>query len=119
MFQEAFPILTVENMETALGFYRDQLEFAETYRFPEQGIPSTSAWSSALPGSESVSIPRFYLERTEPPNSTDPSTCGSMPTTAMRLSSAFVLEECRSSRRPRTSPGASALRACRTQSATG
>jgi lactoylglutathione lyase len=39
MFQEAFPILTVENMETALGFYRDQLDFAEIYRFPEQGDP--------------------------------------------------------------------------------
>ncbi len=39
MFQEAFPILTVENMEAALGFYRDQLEFAETYRFPEESDP--------------------------------------------------------------------------------
>ena len=39
MFQEAFPILTVENMESALGFYRDQLEFAEIYRFPDEGDP--------------------------------------------------------------------------------
>lgn len=39
MFQEAFPILTVENMDSALGFYRDQLDFAEIYRFPEQGDP--------------------------------------------------------------------------------
>jgi lactoylglutathione lyase len=39
MFQEAFPILTVTDLEAALVFYRDQLEFVEIYRYPEQGDP--------------------------------------------------------------------------------
>jgi len=40
MFQEAFPILSVSNIEASLAFYRDQLEFAEVYRFPEHGDPA-------------------------------------------------------------------------------
>jgi lactoylglutathione lyase len=39
MFQGAFPILTVGQMGAALAFYRDQLEFVEIYRYPEQGDP--------------------------------------------------------------------------------
>ena len=39
MFQEAFPILTVSDMQEALDFYRDHLEFVEIYRFPELGEP--------------------------------------------------------------------------------
>jgi lactoylglutathione lyase len=39
MFQEAFPILTVADIEAALAFYRNQLEFVEIYRFPEHGDP--------------------------------------------------------------------------------
>jgi catechol 2,3-dioxygenase-like lactoylglutathione lyase family enzyme len=39
MFQEAFPILTVADLEAGLAFYRDQLEFVEIYRYPEQGDP--------------------------------------------------------------------------------
>lgn len=39
MFQEAFPILSVSNIDAALAFYRDQLEFVEIYRFPEHGDP--------------------------------------------------------------------------------
>ena len=39
MFREAFPILSVSNLEAALAFYRDQLEFVEIYRFPEHGDP--------------------------------------------------------------------------------
>ncbi len=39
MLQEAFPILTYADIEAALVFYRDQLEFAEIYRFPERGDP--------------------------------------------------------------------------------
>jgi lactoylglutathione lyase len=39
MFQEVFPILTVTDLEPALAFNRDQLEFVEIYRYPEQGDP--------------------------------------------------------------------------------
>jgi lactoylglutathione lyase len=39
VFTEAFPILTVPDLPTALGFYRDRLGFTETYRFPEDDEP--------------------------------------------------------------------------------
>ncbi|WP_229073453.1 glyoxalase/bleomycin resistance/extradiol dioxygenase family protein [Actinoplanes sp. DH11] len=34
-FRDAHPIIYVEDLEAALAFYRDQLGFAETYRFGE------------------------------------------------------------------------------------
>jgi lactoylglutathione lyase len=39
MFTEAFPILTARDLPRSLGFYRDLLGFAVTYRFPEDGEP--------------------------------------------------------------------------------
>jgi lactoylglutathione lyase len=39
MFQEAFPILSTADLPRALGFYRDLLGFAQTYRFPAEGDP--------------------------------------------------------------------------------
>jgi len=39
MFQEAFPILTVGSIDASLVFYRDELDFVENYRFPDQGDP--------------------------------------------------------------------------------
>jgi uncharacterized glyoxalase superfamily protein PhnB len=39
MFQEAFPILTVADMQATLAFYCGQLEFTKTFRFPDQGDP--------------------------------------------------------------------------------
>jgi len=39
MFQEAFPILTVADIQATLAFYRDQLEFTEIFRFPDEGDP--------------------------------------------------------------------------------
>ena len=39
MFQEAFPILTVGSIDASLVFYRDELDFMENYRFPDQGDP--------------------------------------------------------------------------------
>jgi uncharacterized glyoxalase superfamily protein PhnB len=38
-FTEAFPIITVADLPAAIRFYRDQLGFAEFYRFPEEGEP--------------------------------------------------------------------------------
>jgi lactoylglutathione lyase len=40
MFRELFPILTTTDIDRALGFYRDLLGFATTYRFPESGDPA-------------------------------------------------------------------------------
>ena len=39
MFQELFPILGSDDIETALGFYRDLLGLEVTYRFPDEGEP--------------------------------------------------------------------------------
>lgn len=35
-----FPMLSTENLEHALGFYRGLLGGTETYRFPEDGPPA-------------------------------------------------------------------------------
>lgn len=35
-----FPMLSTENLERAVGFYRDLLGGTETYRFPEEGQPA-------------------------------------------------------------------------------
>jgi lactoylglutathione lyase len=40
MFSEAFPILTVRDMQQALAFYRELLGFEVTYRFPPDGEPA-------------------------------------------------------------------------------
>jgi lactoylglutathione lyase len=74
MFQEAFPILSVVDLEAALGFYRDQLEFAEIYRYPEQGDP---VYVGLKPGASRLGIgldPRVLSGEERPPNSTDRST---------------------------------------------
>jgi lactoylglutathione lyase len=39
MFTEAFPIVTVADLPSALRFYSDLLGFAQTYRFPADGEP--------------------------------------------------------------------------------
>ena len=39
MFQELFPIITTDDMERALGFYRDLLGFDVTYQFPTDDAP--------------------------------------------------------------------------------
>jgi lactoylglutathione lyase len=35
-----FPMLSTENLERSLGFYRELLGGTETYRFPESGPPA-------------------------------------------------------------------------------
>lgn len=40
MFSESFPILSTPDLPRLLGFYRDALGFAETYRFPADGRPA-------------------------------------------------------------------------------
>lgn len=37
MFHDLFPILTVRDVDAALGFYRDLLGATVTYRFPDAG----------------------------------------------------------------------------------
>jgi lactoylglutathione lyase len=39
MVRSSFPILYVDDVPAALGFYRDVLGFEELYRFPPQGDP--------------------------------------------------------------------------------
>ena len=39
MFTEAFPIVTVPDLPTAVSFYRDLLGFAVAYEFPPEGDP--------------------------------------------------------------------------------
>jgi lactoylglutathione lyase len=39
MFTEAFPIVTVADLPATVRFYRDQLGFQESYRFPDDGDP--------------------------------------------------------------------------------
>jgi lactoylglutathione lyase len=39
MFLSAFPSLYVFDMNQSLAFYRDLLEFEETFRFPDNGEP--------------------------------------------------------------------------------
>jgi lactoylglutathione lyase len=41
--RSSFPILYVDDLERALGFYRDLLGYEVTFRFPPEGEPSTSA----------------------------------------------------------------------------
>ncbi|SCG68379.1 lactoylglutathione lyase [Micromonospora echinaurantiaca] len=43
--EELFPILTAADLPAALGFYRDLLGGAVTYRFPETGEPEYVALS--------------------------------------------------------------------------
>lgn len=38
-FTEAFPVITVPDLPTAVAFYRDALGFTEHYRFPAEGVP--------------------------------------------------------------------------------
>lgn len=40
MFTSLFPILSTRDVPRALGFYRDLLDGAETYRFPAEGEPA-------------------------------------------------------------------------------
>jgi len=82
MFQEAFPILTVSDMQEALDFYRDQLEFARSTAFRSRVSPHTWAWNSARPVWGSAWIQNLYQAMSGPPNSTVPSTYGFMRTTA-------------------------------------
>ena len=39
MYHSAFPIITTPDLARALGFYRDLLDGAVSYRFPESGPP--------------------------------------------------------------------------------
>jgi lactoylglutathione lyase len=39
VFREAFPIIYVDDVETAARFYRDNLGFEQVYRFPPDGTP--------------------------------------------------------------------------------
>lgn len=39
MFSSAFPSLYVTDIHQSLTFYRDLLEFEETFRFPDKGEP--------------------------------------------------------------------------------
>ena len=38
-FTQAFPVITVPDLPTALDFYRSALGFTEHYRFPAEGDP--------------------------------------------------------------------------------
>ena len=38
-FREPFPILSVDDVERAAGFYVDNLGFEQVYRFPPEGEP--------------------------------------------------------------------------------
>ncbi len=38
-FTEAFPVITVSDLPSALRFYRDGMGFTEHYRFPDEGDP--------------------------------------------------------------------------------
>jgi lactoylglutathione lyase len=39
-YTEAFPVMTVSDLPSALAFYRDRIGFTEEYRFPEEGEPA-------------------------------------------------------------------------------
>jgi lactoylglutathione lyase len=39
-FREAFPILNVDDVEAAIGFYSKTFGFEETFRFEEEGRPA-------------------------------------------------------------------------------
>jgi lactoylglutathione lyase len=39
-FREAFPIVNVDDVEAAVGFYTETFGFEETYRFEEDGRPA-------------------------------------------------------------------------------
>jgi lactoylglutathione lyase len=47
-FRDVSTILYVEDMDAALGFYRDLLGLAETYRFPDDGPPVFVALSEGV-----------------------------------------------------------------------
>jgi len=53
MIESAFPILEVDDMRTALAFYRDAFGGVVTYRFPLEGDPD---YVSLAVGSSSLGI---------------------------------------------------------------